>query len=72
MLNIKNIVCDVIGTMQLKSDLLVLKGMYAEMCCKVNWDTDKFNTEEQLKANKLLQQIVIIEEVLKMPKKKLN
>ena len=53
--------------MQLKSDLLVLKGIYADMCSKVDWNINQLTTEQQLEANKLLQQIVMVEDMLNHP-----
>lgn len=50
---------------KLKQDVLVAKGMVAEIYQKANWNDSNLTTEDQLKINELMTEIVKAEHLLK-------
>ena len=50
---------------KLKQDVLVAKGMVAEIYQKADWNDSNLTTEDQLKLNELMCEIVKAEHLLK-------
>lgn len=59
-----------IDKFKVKQEILVLKGMVAEIYKRVDWNEDKLTTEEQLKLKELMTAICKTEYILNNSKQK--
>ena len=62
----KNKIKNKIDLIKLKIELMVAKGMIAEIMTEVDWNEDRLTTENQLRLNKLKATIHIVEDALKL------
>lgn len=59
-----------IDKFKVKQEILVLKGMIAEIYERVNWNENELTTEEQLKVRELITVICKAEHILNNSKQK--